>query len=64
MQALTICIETVGVGQSEIAVAEQVDINILILQPGSGDDIQGDRKELWKLLTSLWSIKPTETSQV
>ena len=28
-----ICIETVGVGQSEIAVAEQVDINILILQP-------------------------------
>lgn len=39
-----ICIETVGVGQSEIAVAEQVDINILILQPGSGDDIQGIKR--------------------
>lgn len=39
-----ICIETVGVGQSETDVSDVVDINILVLQPGAGDDIQGIKR--------------------
>lgn len=36
-----IFIETVGVGQSEITVRHLVDMNIVLVQPGSGDDLQG-----------------------
>jgi LAO/AO transport system kinase len=39
-----ILIETVGVGQSEIDVDNLVDINILLLQPGAGDDMQGIKR--------------------
>jgi LAO/AO transport system kinase len=35
-----ILIETVGVGQSEIEVAEFADTTVLALQPGSGDSVQ------------------------
>ncbi len=35
-----ILIETVGIGQSEIAVAEIADLTLLVLVPESGDDIQ------------------------
>ena len=40
----TIFIETVGVGQSEIAVSHIVDFFILLMQPGSGDDLQGIKR--------------------
>jgi LAO/AO transport system kinase len=40
----TTIIETVGVGQSEIEVDQLCDINILLLQPGAGDDIQGIKR--------------------
>ena len=36
-----IIIETVGVGQSEIAVRALVDFFLLLLQPGAGDELQG-----------------------
>ncbi|MEL6390638.1 MAG: methylmalonyl Co-A mutase-associated GTPase MeaB [Bacteroidota bacterium] len=36
-----VIIETVGVGQSEIEIADLVDYNLLLLQPGSGDRLQG-----------------------
>jgi LAO/AO transport system kinase len=36
----TIVIETVGVGQSEIAIAELAQTTLVALQPGSGDSIQ------------------------
>lgn len=39
-----VCIETVGVGQSETEVSDVVDINILVLQPGTGDEIQGIKR--------------------
>ncbi len=39
-----IMVETVGVGQSEIEVDYITDINILLLQPGAGDDIQGIKR--------------------
>jgi LAO/AO transport system kinase len=40
----TIFIETVGVGQSEIAVKSIVDFFILLMQPGSGDELQGIKR--------------------
>ena len=40
----TVFIETVGVGQSEIEVGFMTDVNILLLQPGAGDEIQGIKR--------------------
>jgi LAO/AO transport system kinase len=39
-----IIIETVGVGQNEAEVSYITDINIFILQPGAGDDLQGIKR--------------------
>ena len=36
----TILVETVGVGQDEVAVAKMVDTTVLVLVPGMGDDVQ------------------------
>ncbi|MBK9012942.1 MAG: methylmalonyl Co-A mutase-associated GTPase MeaB [Saprospiraceae bacterium] len=40
----TIFIETVGVGQSETAVAGMVDFFLLLLLPGAGDELQGIKR--------------------
>jgi len=40
----TIFIETVGVGQSEIAVHSMVDFFLLLLLPGAGDELQGIKR--------------------
>ncbi len=42
-------IETVGVGQSETDVAAMTDLFILILQPGSGDELQGIKRGIMEL---------------
>src|SRR5262249_32515810 len=34
-------VETVGVGQSEVAVAGMVDLFLLVIAPGAGDELQG-----------------------
>ena len=39
-----ILVETVGVGQSETAVAEMVDFFLVLMLPGAGDDLQGIKK--------------------
>jgi len=39
-----ILIETMGVGQSETAVAEMVDCFVLLLAPGAGDELQGIKR--------------------
>ncbi len=39
-----IIVETVGVGQSETEVDSITDVNMLLLQPGAGDDIQGIKR--------------------
>lgn len=39
-----VLIETVGVGQSETAVNDLVDMFMLLLTPGGGDDLQGIKK--------------------
>ncbi len=39
-----IMVETVGVGQSETEVSQMVDMFLLLLLPGSGDELQGIKK--------------------
>lgn len=39
-----ILVETVGIGQSETAVARMTDMFLLLLLPGSGDDLQGIKR--------------------
>jgi LAO/AO transport system kinase len=39
-----VLVETVGLGQSEIEVAQSVDMVLLLLSPGGGDDLQGVKK--------------------
>ena len=44
-----IIIETVGVGQSEHAVQQLVDFMVLLVLPGSGDDLQGIKRGIVEL---------------
>jgi LAO/AO transport system kinase len=44
-----IIVETVGVGQSETTVADMVDIFIVLLLSGGGDDLQGIKKGIIEL---------------
>jgi len=44
-----VLVETVGVGQSETAVANLTDIFLLLLNPGGGDDVQGMKKGIMEL---------------
>lgn len=39
-----VLVETVGVGQSEAFAAQITDMSLLLLQPGSGDDVQGIKR--------------------
>ncbi len=44
-----VLVETVGVGQSETAVADMVDLFLLLLLPGGGDELQGIKKGIVEL---------------
>src|SRR5438552_11664131 len=44
-----ILVETVGVGQAETAVAELVDMFVLILSPAGGDELQGIKRGIVEL---------------
>lgn len=44
-----VLIETVGVGQSETAVADMVDGFVLLLAPGGGDELQGIKRGIVEL---------------
>lgn len=44
-----VIVETVGVGQSETAVADMVDMFLLLLQPGGGDELQGFKRGIMEL---------------
>ena len=48
-----VIVETVGVGQSETAVAEMVDLFALILAPGAGDELQGLKRGVVELAELL-----------
>ncbi|MFI5031989.1 MAG: methylmalonyl Co-A mutase-associated GTPase MeaB [Reyranellales bacterium] len=45
----TVLVETVGVGQSETAVADMVDMFIVMLLPAGGDDLQGIKRGVIEL---------------
>ena len=55
-----ILVETVGVGQSETTVAEMVDMFIVLLQPGSGDELQGIKKGIIEIADLLIVNKEDE----
>ncbi len=42
-------VETVGVGQSETAVADMVDVFLLLISPGGGDELQGIKRGVMEL---------------
>ncbi len=44
-----VLVETVGVGQSETAVADMVDLFVLLVGPGAGDDLQGIKRGVMEL---------------
>jgi LAO/AO transport system kinase len=44
-----VVVETVGVGQSETAVAEMVDMFLLLLAPAGGDELQGIKRGIVEL---------------
>jgi LAO/AO transport system kinase len=46
-------VETVGVGQSETAVADMVDMFILLLSPAGGDELQGIKRGIMELADLL-----------
>ena len=44
-----ILVETVGVGQSETAVADMTDCFLVLMLPGAGDELQGIKKGMLEL---------------
>ena len=44
-----VVVETVGVGQSEAAVASMVDMLVLLVLPGGGDELQGIKRGIMEL---------------
>ncbi len=48
-----VIVETVGIGQSEVAVRSMVDFFLVLLQPGAGDELQGIKKGVLELADAL-----------
>lgn len=48
-----VIVETVGVGQSEVAVAAMVDFFLVVMAPGTGDELQGIKKGILELADML-----------
>ena len=48
-----VVVETVGVGQSETAVADMVDMFLLLLVPGGGDELQGIKRGIVELADAI-----------
>ncbi|MCP4039172.1 MAG: methylmalonyl Co-A mutase-associated GTPase MeaB [bacterium] len=48
-----VIVETVGIGQSQVAVAGMVDFFLLVLLPASGDELQGIKKGVVELADAL-----------
>ncbi len=58
-----VMVETVGVGQSETAVAQMVDIFIMLLQPGAGDDLQGIKRGILEMVDMVVVTKDDGENQ-
>jgi LAO/AO transport system kinase len=49
----TIIVESVGVGQTEIALRSMVDFFLLLMLPGAGDELQGIKKGIVELADAI-----------
>jgi LAO/AO transport system kinase len=59
-----ILIETVGVGQSEVAVRSMVDFFLLVTLTGAGDDLQGIKKGIIELADAILINKADGDNQI
>jgi LAO/AO transport system kinase len=48
-----VLIETVGVGQSEVAIAENADTTVVVVNPGWGDEVQANKAGLLEIADVL-----------
>lgn len=48
-----VLVETVGVGQSEVALRSMVDFFLLLLLPGAGDELQGIKKGIVEMADAI-----------
>ena len=44
-----VLVETIGVGQSEVAVAQLTDVFVMLVNPGGGDELQGIKRGIMEL---------------
>jgi len=58
-----VIVETVGVGQSEVAVASMVDFFLVLMLAGAGDELQGIKKGILELADAL-AINKADGDQV
>jgi LAO/AO transport system kinase len=58
-----ILIETVGVGQSELAVDGMTDLNLLLMIPGAGDELQGIKRGIMESADVIVLTKADGLSQ-
>ena len=58
-----VLVETVGVGQSETAVANMIDIFVVVAIPGAGDELQGIKRGLLEL-ADIVAVNKTDGDQV
>jgi LAO/AO transport system kinase len=56
-------VETVGVGQSETAVANMVDVFVVVAIPGAGDELQGIKRGLLEL-ADIVAVNKADGDQV
>jgi LAO/AO transport system kinase len=52
-----VLVETIGVGQSEIAVAGMVDFLLLLVQPDAGDELQGIKRGITEVADAVFVNK-------
>lgn len=58
-----VLVETVGVGQSETTVAQMVDLFVMLLQPGAGDDLQGIKRGILEMVDMVVVTKDDGENQ-
>jgi LAO/AO transport system kinase len=58
-----VLVETVGVGQSETAVANMVDVFVVVGIPGAGDELQGIKRGLLELADVI-AVNKADSDQV
>jgi LAO/AO transport system kinase len=56
-------VETVGVGQSEIAARDLTDVFVLLVPPLGGDDLQGAKKGIVEVADAIYVTKADEGPQ-